>query len=134
MLGKTVWLSVMWPQSSQWVWSCEVKEKKIPANIILRTVHYAVLNSPTKLRELPVMTPTGLKYVTTEIGYFMLFSYNYKISKSILYIELDNDDMESSKCRSIFYNVHVLLFYILKCFAKPCVIRNLLIAKVYIYW
>ena len=34
--------------------------------------------------------------------------------------ELDNDDMESSKRRSIF----ISLIFILKCFTKPFIIRN----------
>ena len=36
-------------------------------------------------------------------------------------LELDNDDMESSKRRSIYF---ISLVFILKCFTKPFIIRN----------
>ena len=39
---------------------------------------------------------------------------------SMLYFELDNDNMESSKHRSIF----ILPIFILKCFTKPFIIRD----------
>ena len=39
---------------------------------------------------------------------------------SIMYFELDNDDMELSKRRSIF----ISLIFILNCFTKPFVIRR----------
>ena len=38
------------------------------------------------------------------------------------YFELDNDDMESSKRRSLF----ISLIFILKCFTKPFIVRNLI--------
>ena len=40
--------------------------------------------------------------------------------------ELDNDDMESLKRRSIYF---VSLVFILKCFTKPFIIRHLLLTE-----
>ena len=55
-----------------------------------------------------------------DLYIFSHHCYYYYIYNKFMYFELDNDDMDSSKCRSIFISV----VFILKCFTKPFIIVN----------